>query len=70
MADLDTRNKRGSAILIAHGFGRVFPNPDSSLANQSDRQQMAQSYAGIETPAVVTVFDGLTTRIMLTGVGN
>lgn len=54
MANLDSRNKRASALGIALAPGRVYPNPDGSLANQGDRQQMAYSYAGVETPEVIT----------------
>lgn len=70
MADADTRNKRGSCLLFDLPFARIYPNPDGSLANRGDRQQMAMKYAGILTAAIVTLFDGLTTSLRLTGVGH
>ncbi len=46
MADLDTRNKRGSALGIDSPFLHVFPNPDGVL-DQGDRQQIARAYGGV-----------------------
>lgn len=43
--DLDTRNKRGSAINIDR-CARLWPNPDGTVG-QADRQQVAFKYAGI-----------------------
>lgn len=43
---VDTRNKRASCINIDR-LGRVFPNPDGSLANASDRVHMIMKYSGI-----------------------
>lgn len=43
---IDTRNKRASCIR-AFMPGRVFPNPDGSLANAGDRTHMIMRYAGI-----------------------
>lgn len=47
MADLDSRDKRASAILYKLPLSRVFPNPDGSLANAGDRAQSALEYRGI-----------------------
>lgn len=44
--NLDTRNKRASAIGIDRPSPRVLANPDGSIA-QADRQQLAYKYAGI-----------------------
>ena len=46
MPDLDSQNKRASAIGIDEPWNHVYPNPDGSLANANDRQQMAYKYAG------------------------
>lgn len=46
MADLDTRNKRGSALGIDMPTLRIYSNPDSTIG-QADRQQAALKYAGI-----------------------
>ena len=50
---LDTRDKRASSIGVAIPFGRLFPNPDGSLATVGDRQQSAMSYRGIAASAAV-----------------
>lgn len=68
MADLDSRNKRASALLLGLGFGRVWPNPDGDLTTQSKRQHMALSYAGILGAAVIQFIHG--TRMALTGIGR
>ena len=47
MANLDSRNKRASAVLYKLPFSRLFPNPDSSLADAGDRAQIALEYRGI-----------------------
>ncbi len=65
MADLDTRNKRGSAIGYK-AFGRqIFPNPDADITGQADRQQIAAEYPGILAAAGTTY----TPRLPLLGVG-
>lgn len=54
---IDTRNKR-SSVLDVNRPGRVFPNPDGSLANVNDRQQIGMVYSGISSstlPVVKTV---------------
>lgn len=43
---IDTRNKR-SSILQVFTVGRVYPNPDGSLANSTDRAHVGTRYAGI-----------------------
>ena len=43
---IDTRNKRAS-VLHVFSVGRVYPNPDGSLANSTDRTHMGTRYAGI-----------------------
>ncbi len=48
---IDTRNKRASVIGFKNVPTSVFPNPDGSLANQADRQQMANEYSGIAAAA-------------------
>lgn len=45
---IDTRNKRASVLSIDRS-GRVFPNPDGSLANVNDRQQVGTVYSGISS---------------------
>ena len=47
MADLDTQNKRGSALGFNTPGYTVFPNPDGAIAAQADRQQSAYTYPGI-----------------------
>jgi hypothetical protein len=44
---IDTANKRASVIGFALAFRLVAPTPDGSLASAADREQLAQSYAGI-----------------------
>ncbi len=44
---INTRNRRASCIGYGTPQRAVFPVPDSSLANQGDRQQMAHLYPGI-----------------------
>lgn len=43
---IDTRNKRSSVINFDRS-GRLFPNPDGSLANANDRIHIGTKYAGI-----------------------
>lgn len=43
---IDTRNKRAS-VLQVFTVGRVYPNPDGSLANSTDRTHVGTRYAGI-----------------------
>lgn len=43
---IDSRNKRSSVINYDR-FGRVFPNPDGTLANAFDRIHVGTKYAGI-----------------------
>jgi hypothetical protein len=50
---IDTRNKRASVLNIEKS-GRIFPNPDGSLAIVSDRQQVGMVYAGISSGAAPT----------------
>ena len=47
---INTRNKR-SSVLDVNRPGRVFPNPDGSLANVNDRQQVGMVYSGISSGA-------------------
>lgn len=44
---VDTRNKRASCLSLGASRAAIWPNPDASLANQADRQQMAYVYPGI-----------------------
>ena len=46
MADLDTRDKRSSGILISLPFRGRLPNVDSSV-DQPDRQHVPFMYSGI-----------------------
>lgn len=46
MADLDTRDKRSSAIGLDGPYRLVLPNADGSI-NQPDRQHVAYTYRGI-----------------------
>lgn len=46
MSNLDTRNKRGSAIGIDAPWRQIYPNPDGTI-DQQDRQQIAYKYQGI-----------------------
>ena len=46
MANLDTRDKRFSALNLGLGFGRVLANPDGAW-DQGDRQQAMLCYRGI-----------------------
>jgi len=48
---VDTRNKRAS-VLKFDTVGRVYPNPDGSLANSNDRAHVGMEYAGIPANAV------------------
>ena len=50
---VDTRDKRASVLNIGKS-GRLFPNPDGSLANVLDRQQVGMVYAGISSGAPPT----------------
>ncbi len=43
---IDDRNKRASVIKY-DSSGRVFPNPDGSIANSNDRVHVGTKYAGI-----------------------
>ncbi len=56
MADLDTRNKRASALGIDSPFLHVFPNPDGVL-DQGDRQQIARAYSGVASTPGSTNLD-------------
>ncbi len=51
---VDTRNRRASVLGVGQPFAVVFPNPDESLDNAGDRQQIAYSYA-FEGVALVRV---------------
>lgn len=44
---IDTRDKRASCLMLALPFGRVFPNPDGTLAAAADRTHMSYLYRGI-----------------------
>lgn len=46
MADLDTRNKRASAIVLDLSIGRLWPDPDGAIG-ANDREQTAYVYEGI-----------------------
>lgn len=62
MADLDTANKRASAIGIARITHSLGPVPDGAF-NQADRQELAYTYPGI-LAAILTApafFGDLTT---------
>lgn len=50
MADLDTRNKRSSAIGWGLPFARLEENADGTI-DVFDRQQATLSYSGISTGA-------------------
>ena len=52
MPNLDTRNKRASAIGIDEPWNHVYPNPDGTI-DVNDRQQTAYKYSGIATTIVV-----------------
>ncbi len=52
MANLDTRDKRGSALGIGLAFLRVLPDPDGAIT-QPDRQQVALTYSAIAAGVVV-----------------
>jgi len=67
---ITTRNRRASCLVLALPFGRVWPSPDGSLANQADRQHCAHLYAAVLTAIVVTIFNGIGTSIRLTKVGS
>lgn len=51
---IDTRNKRASVISL-NIAGGLFPNPDGSIANVPDRQEIAMLYAGISSGATPSV---------------
>jgi hypothetical protein len=65
---VDTRNKRASCLSMDGRRGRVWPNPDASLANQADRQQMGLIYPGILSAGAPTGL-GAGKRLMLLGAG-
>ena len=67
MPDLDSRNKRSSAIGIDFPWQHVYPDPDGSLANANDRQQTAYKYAGTLTAGGAT---GVFPYRTLMGVGG
>lgn len=68
---IDSRNKRGSCLSFAKpNLGKIWPDPDGSLANEPDRAQMAYSFAEALTPVVISLFDGLSTTMRTTGVGH
>lgn len=62
MSNLDTRNKRGSALGIDFNWLHVYPNPDGAIT-QLDRQQIAYKYSGITSssfiPSPVIIVDWL-----------
>lgn len=49
---IDSRDKRASCLLLALPFGRVFPNPNGTLAEAADRTHMSALYRGITALAV------------------
>lgn len=51
---VDSRNKRAACVAFSLPRGRVYPNPDGSLASKADRQQIALAYPGIEANAPST----------------
>jgi len=56
MANLDTREKRASAINVGLPWRGLLPLPDGTIG-QADRQQLATLYAGIlATTAVDATF--------------
>jgi len=64
---VDTRNKRASVLSYSRPMGRVWPNPDGSLANQADRQHMGYIYPGISAVGPPT---GHASRLPLLGVNS
>lgn len=64
MANLDTRNKRGSAIGIDFPSVHVYPNPDGTI-DQLDRQQISFKYAGIAADAPIVGGEVLQDFIMV-----
>ena len=54
MSDLDSRNKRASALGIDFPWNRVYPDPDGTI-DVNDRQQIAYKYAGTLTPAAANL---------------
>ena len=49
MANLDTRDKRGSAVGIDLNWVHIYPDPDGIVAGilDEERQQVAYKYMGI-----------------------
>ena len=66
MADLDTRDKRASAIGIDMAWNHVYPNESGGITTAALRQQVAYKYSGIDSTVVV---GGFTPRLPLLGVG-
>ena len=62
MADLDTRDKRFSALNLGLGFGRVLANPDGAW-DQGDRQQAMLLYRGIAVAAAASIQPRRFTRV-------
>ena len=54
IGNLDTRNKRGSAIGIDFDWVHIYPNPDGTI-DVFDRQQSAYKYSGISTAVGTSV---------------
>lgn len=67
---IDSANKRYSLIGLLSPTRRMLPVPDGGFAAQGDRQELEYLYAGVLSAVTVTLFDGLTTSIRLTGVGH
>ncbi len=65
MANLDSRNKRGSAINFDSFITHIFPNPGTTI-NANYRQQIGMKYAGTLTASTAT---GMTYYRNLLGVG-
>jgi hypothetical protein len=59
---VDSRDKRGSTLLLALQFARIWPNPDGSLVGD-DRQHLGYLYRGISaTAATVMALERAITR--------
>lgn len=67
---VDTRNRRASCLNFDFGGGRVFPDPDGSLANNADRQHVAGKYPGIPAGAPAGVTGILQYRSFFRGVAE
>ena len=50
---IDTRNRRAACLNYDQGWGRVYPDPDGSIAAMADRVHAAGKYPGIGAGAPV-----------------